>query len=85
MMIREFRVTEEQVRENKTIDSLCVDIAFFRPAGSAAVSVNGRILAENETLSHNATFSDEMNVTRYQIVFLGQNERILYVTRKNYI
>lgn len=90
MILHTFKVTTEQVRESKVIDSDCQDIAFSVPKNTdtityADVWVNGRLITPGGSVSHNATFSDEMNITKYQITFGGTGKKICYVDRKKYV
>ena len=69
----------EFVGEGKMQESNCIAIAFNRPVGSAAVSVNGYPLADGQTLRISQNVGD-IDRTQYQINFAA-GSGVCYVFR----
>ena len=71
----------EFVGESKMQESNCIAIAFNRPVGSAAVSVNGYPLEAGQTFRVAQNVGD-IDRTQYQITFgAGSDDDICYVFR----
>jgi hypothetical protein len=72
----------EYIGKNDNIESFCNAIAFYRPAGSNPVYVNGLPIGDGLTFTIGQNVGD-LDITRYEIVFVqdGTKTNELYVTR----